>query len=214
MAKGFPKIVATEPGGEEYTLHTASDEANFRADHPKAVVVEQDGKRNAAYDVKASAVRETASGLRRIDAREAAEVIRQDIGESPALDPRLQHSLKYCTEVCNYLQLDPNPVNLQRVADALKDAGIEPGHPAEFPKYVVVGQDAHGYDVSVIVENADQEAEAASGKGPLAEHALAVREVELQTRDVGKTKDQLEAEATLRERTRERNARLADQASA
>lgn len=110
------------------------------------------------YTEETQAAPVTSAGLQRLTPAEAADAIRDDIESNPATitDPAMQHRMRFVTEVCHYLSLEPTPVNVQRVVDALHDAGIEDGVPEEYPKWVTYERDGQWYGVAV--QDVDEEA--------------------------------------------------------
>lgn len=91
--------------------------------------------------------------MRNLGAVEAANEIRNDVFNSPGLNPEHQHTIRFVQSVCSQLGLDHTPENMDKVATVLHkhDIGLHVGH--EYPKFAVRGHDS----AQKVVHSAEEE---------------------------------------------------------
>jgi hypothetical protein len=117
-------------------------------------------------DVKRFSMRipQTGDTPMKVDAKTASEIIkpRMDKHDSTqAVDPIEIHRQIYLNHVCQFLHLEANPANLNKVTMALAHYGIEADNFQEYPKEVD-GQVVHSkeeHDASIDPEPAEVQEE-------------------------------------------------------
>lgn len=74
----------------------------------------------------------------KVDPKIASDIIRGHLNqpETTTVDPIEVHRQVYLTQVCQILNLEPNPHNLKRVTSALDHFCIETDNFQEWPKHV------------------------------------------------------------------------------
>lgn len=142
----------------------AEREANSRAEERRAY----ERRRMAAGD----------PAIVQITADDAAARIRQSglLDDAHPMSPEDRHRANFAGRVCAALGLDPTVENFARVDAAMRELNIVPHEGHEYPKWVKTGRKEQVWDVNtdsyvdgkkdevVCVHDADEEAEATSGK--------------------------------------------------
>ena len=154
-ALAVPTIAAPEP------LHPATQE----------LVQINSAPIPAPLTIAATVAADKADTRRAITATEAAAIIHDEF-EPAVIAPANAHHVAFLTEVADVLDADPNPANLEQIAELLDKAGVELADheypkmlysrgyaPAEFESHV----DARNDRIGVVVANEDEAKELGSG---------------------------------------------------